>query len=119
MGRSQADSKEAIHTLMEDREFISSSRGTENWVITREARGGKEAAHEASPPMNEREHSDGVGETRVEDTKKEWNSCKEQAGQEISEHPIGAENTGDSVGYTKVIVEELDPEAMPLMAPYL
>ena len=39
MGRSQADSKEAIHTLMEDRGFISSSRGTGSWVITREARG--------------------------------------------------------------------------------
>ena len=69
--------------------------------------------------MNKREHSDGVGETWVEDTKKEWNSRKEQAGQEIPEHPIGAENAGDSVGYTKVIAEELDPEAMSLMAPYL
>ena len=48
--------------------------------------------------MNEREHSDGVGETWVEDTKKEWKSRKEQAGQEIPEHSIGAENAGDSVG---------------------
>ena len=50
--------------------------------------------------MNEREHSDGVGETCVEDNKNEGNSRKEQAGQEIPEHPIGAENAGDSVGNT-------------------
>lgn len=36
-GRNQADSKEVIHTLMEDNEFRSSSRGTGEWVITGEA----------------------------------------------------------------------------------
>ena len=38
-GRSWTESKEAFQTLMEDREFSSSSRGTGRWVITGEARG--------------------------------------------------------------------------------
>ena len=32
---------------------------------------------------------------------------------------MGSKNAGDSVGYIKVVAEELDPEAMPLMAPYV
>ena len=59
--------------------------------------------------MNDREHSNEV---------EEWISCGEQAGQEIPEYPVGAENAGDSVGYAKVIAKELDPEATPLIAPY-
>ena len=61
------------------------------------------------PQVNEREHSNEV---------EEWISREEQAGQEIPEYPVGAENAADSVGYAKVIAKELDPEATPLIAPY-
>ena len=86
-GRSQADSKEAIYTLMEGSEFSSSSRGP----------GREGAMYGTSPPVNEIGYSDLVGappkhEYRI--PKRSGKAARNKLGRRSPSTPTGRKTLG-------------------------